>query len=184
MLKRETMKVVSDTTDAYIQNWSRLLIGWQEINGGRVNEAREVARELMRYGSSVDDPRSTGLGLWLLTWIALFADSNVEALEYSEQSSAVAITPFDRYAAIVAKGCALVALRRAGEGAIVLEEVRSHLVADGCLYLVEAVDPNLGVANVLRGDISAGIRMLDEWILGEEEKGHRFGADLRQALPE
>ena len=66
MLKRETIKAVSDTTDAYIQNWSRLLIGWQEIIRGRVNEARDAARELMQHGSSIDDPRSTGLGLWLL----------------------------------------------------------------------------------------------------------------------
>ena len=104
MLKKETMKALSDTTDAYIQNWGRLLIGWQEIIRGRVNDARDTARELMQHGSSIDDPRSTGLGLWLLTWIALFADSYVEALEYSEQSSAVAITPFDRYVPIAAKG--------------------------------------------------------------------------------
>jgi hypothetical protein len=126
LLKRETINAVSNTTDAYIQHWSRLLIGWQEINRGRVNEARDAARELMRHGSSIHDPRSTGLGLWLLTWIAYFADSYVEALEYSEQSSAVAITPFDRYVPIVAKGRALVLLRRTEEGAMVLKEARSH----------------------------------------------------------
>jgi class 3 adenylate cyclase len=111
-LKKETMKAVSDTTDAYIQYWSRLLIGWQEINRGRVNEAREAAHELMRHGRSIDDPRSTGLGLWLLSWIAYFADSYVEALEYSEQSLAVAITPFDRYVPMVVKGCAASTNRR------------------------------------------------------------------------
>jgi hypothetical protein len=177
MLKKETMKAVSDTTDAYIQNWSRLLIGWQEIIRGRVNEARDAARELIRHGSSIDDPRSTGLGLWLLSWIALFADSYVEALEYSEQSSAVAITPLDRYVPIVAKGCALVLLRRTGEGATVLQEARGHCVADGYLYLVSGIDPMLGVCRVLRGDISAGIHMLEELILQEERKGFLNGAD-------
>ena len=166
------MKAVSDTTDAYIQNWTRWLIGWQEAIRGRVNEARDAARELMRQGGSIDDPRSTGLGLWLLSWIALFADSYVEALEYSEQSSAVAITPFDRYVPIVAKGCALVLLRRTGEGTTVLKEARIHFASDGCFYLVSGIDPMLGVCRVLRGDISAGIHMLEELILQEEEKGH------------
>jgi hypothetical protein len=177
ILKKEIMKALADTTDPYIQNWSRLLIGWQEIHRGHVNEARDEARELMRHGSSIDDPRSTGLGLWLLTWIALFADSYVEALEYSEQSLAVAVTPFDRYVALGAKGCALVPLRRTGEGATVLEEARSHFAGDGCLYLVGGLDTMLGVCRVLRGDIRGGIHMLEELILEIEGKGYRTGAD-------
>jgi hypothetical protein len=176
-LKKETMRAVSDTTDAYIHHWSRLLIGWQETNRGRVNEAREAAHELMRHGSSIDDPRSTGLGLWLLSRIAYFADSYVEALEYSEQSLAVAITPFDRYVPMVVKGCALVLLRRTKDGATVLKEARSHFAGDGCYYVVTGVDPALGLCRVLCGDISAGIRMLEELISQEEGKDHRLAAD-------
>ena len=51
------------------------------------------AHELMQVGRLLNDPRSTGLGLGLLTWIALVSDSYAEALEYSEQSLAVAVTP-------------------------------------------------------------------------------------------
>jgi len=155
-----------------------LLIGWQEINRGRVNEAREAAHELMRHGRSIDDPRSIGLGLGLLSWIAYFADSYVEALEYSEQPLAFAITPFDRYVPMVVKGCALVLLRRTEEGSIVLKEARSHFADDGCFYVVTAVDPALGVCRVLCGDIGNGIHMLEELILQEEGKGHRIGADV------
>jgi hypothetical protein len=176
-LKTETMRAVSGTTDAYVQNWSRCLIGWEEIHRGRVNDAREAARELMQHGNLIDDPRSTGLGLWLLTWIALLSDSYVEALECSEQSSAVVITPLDRYNAIGAKGCALVMLRRTGEGAPLLEEVRSRCMADGYLYLISGLDAILCVCRVLQGDIGAGIHLLERLILQGDEKGYRRSAD-------
>ena len=55
-----------------------------------------LAQELMQVGRLLGDPRSTGLGLALMTWIALLADSYAEALEYSEQSLGVAVTHFDR----------------------------------------------------------------------------------------
>ena len=35
-----------------------------------MNEARDAARELMQVGRLLDDPRSTGFGLDLLSWIA------------------------------------------------------------------------------------------------------------------
>ena len=50
------------------------VIGWDEFHRGRINEARDSARELMQVGRLLDDPRSTGLGLNLLTWIALTAE--------------------------------------------------------------------------------------------------------------
>ena len=93
-----------------------------------------AARELMQVGRLLNDPRSTGLGLALLTWIALVSDSYAEALEYSEQSLAVAVTPFDRDVATDGKGCALVLLRRTEEGAKLIEEQRRRCVANGDFY--------------------------------------------------
>ena len=90
ILKREAIKAASDTFDAYIQNWIRFVIGWEEVHRGRMTEARDSAREFMQVGRLLKDPRSTGLGLGLLTWMALISDSFAEALEYSEQSLAVA----------------------------------------------------------------------------------------------
>ena|SRR5271156_1819010 len=69
---------------------------------------------------SAFSPRPTGLGLALLTWIALVSDSYVDALGYSEQALSVAVTPFDRVTAQNGKGCALVLLRRTEEGMNVL----------------------------------------------------------------
>ena len=177
MLKREAIKVASDTADAYIQNWTRLVIAWDEVHRGRNNHARDAARELIEVGRMLGDPRGTGLGLAILTWIALISDSYAEALDYSEQSLGVAVTPFDRNLAINGKGCALVLLRRTEEGAKLLEGDRRRCVTDGDLYQMVGNDGIVGVCKVLQGNIRGGIRFLEEAILRRENEGYRVAAD-------
>jgi tetratricopeptide (TPR) repeat protein len=138
-----------------------------------MNDARESARELMRVGRQLNDPRSTGFGLVLLMWIALTSNSWSEALEYSEQALAVAVTPLDRVSAMAGKGCALVLLRRTDEGAALLEELRRRSVADGYLYLLTVIEPFIGLCEVLEGNMSEGIRLIEEAKLRQEKKGNR-----------
>jgi class 3 adenylate cyclase len=176
-LKKEAIKAASDTTDAYIQSWIRFVIGWQEFHRGRITHAREAADELMQVGRALEDPRSLGLGLALLTIIAMVFDSYAEALDYSEQGLAVALTPFDRNTARIGKGIALVLLRRTGEGAKILDEERRRCVADGDLYILTASDGIMGVCKVLQGSIGDGIRLLEEGILKREREGYRDTAD-------
>jgi hypothetical protein len=142
-----------------------------------VNEAREAARELMQVGQLLNDPRSTGFGLGLFTWIALISESYAEALELSEQSEAVAVTPFDRAFAITGKGCALVLLRRTDEGARLLEEQRRQAVTDGYLYALNGSDPAIGLCKVLQGNIANGIQWIEDAILRREHEGYRANAD-------
>jgi len=177
VLKSEAIKAASATADAYIQNWTRFVIGWEEFHRGRMNDARDAARELMQVGRLLNDPRSTGQGLNLLSWIALVSDSYAEALEYSEKSLWVAVTPYDRIGAIAGKGCALVLLRRTEEGATLLEEQRRSYIADGNLYSMVSCDVMLPVSKILQGKLRAGIRMVEEGILRQEEGGYRAGAD-------
>src|SRR4029077_9839961 len=63
ILKDEAIKAASETIDAYIHNWTRFVIGWEEFHRGRMIEARDIAHELMRVGQQLNDPRSTGFGL-------------------------------------------------------------------------------------------------------------------------
>jgi hypothetical protein len=176
-LKREVIKAASDTTDTYIQNIARSVVGWEELHRGRMREARDAARELMQVGRMLNDPRSTGLGLWTLAAIALTSDSYAEALEYSEQSLALAITPMDRIVADTSKGCALVLLRRTEEGAALLEENRRRSIANGYLIALTASDGILGVCLVLQGNIALGIHFIEEAILQREKEGYRDVAD-------
>ncbi len=182
ILKRDAIKAVSDTADAYIQNRTRFVIGIEEFHRGRITEARDSARELMQVGRLLDDPRSTGSGLFLLASIALVSNSHAEALEYSEQSLAVAVTPFDRNGAINTKGCALVLLRRIEEGAKLLEEQRRRCIVDGDLHSLVSCDGISAISKIFRGNISNGIRLLEEAILSREKEGYRDCADWYRAF--
>ena len=184
-LKSGAIEAASDTADAYIQNWTRYVIGNEEWHRGRMNEARDAAHELMQIGRQLNDPRSTGLGLGLLTQIALLADSYAEALEYSEQSLAVAITPIDRSIATCCKGSALVLLRRTDEGAKLLEEYRNNCIKNGEHYPLPIIDGVMGVCKVLQGNIGAGLHLVEDAISSEERAGYVTAADwLRANLAE
>jgi hypothetical protein len=184
-LKNDAIKAASDSTDSFIQSWIRFVIGWEEFHRGRITHARDSARELMQVGRSLGDPRSTGLGLALLTWIAMVSDSYAEALKYSEQALAVAVTPFDRNVARIGKGCALVLLRQTEEGAKILDEERRRDIADGGLNALMASDAIIGVCRILRGSISDGVRLIEEAILKREREGYWGASDwYRLALGE
>src|SRR6516164_8028096 len=142
--KRNAITTASDIADAYIQNWTWWVIGWEELHRGRINEARMAAHELIEVGHSLNDPRSTGFGLNLLSLIVMVSDSYAEALAYSEQSLSLAVTPWDRVAAEIARGCALTLLRRTEEAAKSLKEQRLRIAADGNLYSLTGVDPMVG----------------------------------------
>jgi hypothetical protein len=177
ILKIEAVKAASDTDDAYIQNLTRFVIGWGEFHRGRMRHARDLARELIQVGRLLNDPRSSGLGLALLTWIALMSDSYAEALDYSEQSLESVVTEWDRKVAVNSRGCALVLLRRTEEGAKLLEDDRRRSVDEGDLYQLVGSDGVVGVCKVLQGNIRGGIRFLEEAILRREEEGYRVAAD-------
>ena len=121
ILKRDAIKAATDTTDAYIQHWTWAVIRLEELHRGRQTEALGSAPELMQVGRSLNDPRSTGLGLAYLSFLALNIGSYAEALDYGEQSLAVAVTPWDQVFATNVKGFALVLLRRTEEGLKLLD---------------------------------------------------------------
>jgi hypothetical protein len=177
VLKNEAIKAATGTADAYIQNWTRFVIGWEELHRGRMTLAHESAGELMQVGQLLNDPRSTGLGFYLLTAIYLVSDSYSEALKHSEQSLAVALTPMDRNGATICKGLALVLLRRTDEGKALLEEQRRRAIADGVLYYLAGSDGIVGVCKVLQGHISDGIYWIKESILQREKEGYQTIAD-------
>ena len=145
-------------------------------------EASATARELMQIGRISHDPRSMGVALWLLTWAAVFSDSYAEALEYSQQALAVAVTPLDEDISTMAKGSALIMLRRIEEGLPLLEEHRRQCIAGGHLYNLIGSEGFIGLCKVLQGEIKGGIRLLEEAIARHEREGYRDAADWYRAF--
>ena len=176
-LKRRAIRNASDTTDAYLQIWIRWIVGWEEISRGRIAEARDLARDLMHIGQRVKDPRSTGLGLWLLGSIAIVSDSYAEALGYSEEAFAVVMTQYDRLAALAGRAIALAMLRRIEEAAPQLQKLRRCCLASGFHYPLIGADPASGVCEVLQGNISAGIHDIEAAIVRRNNEGYRAAAD-------
>ena len=131
----------------------------------------------MHIGHIVKDPRSTGLGLWLLGSIAIVSDSYAEALAYSEQAFAVVITPYDRLAALAGRAIALVMLRRTDEASPQLQKLQRCCDARGFDYPSIGNDPASGVCKILQGNISAGIHDIEAAILRRKNEGYRAAAD-------
>jgi hypothetical protein len=177
LLKADSIKMASETEDAYIQIWTRYVIGWEEIHRGRINDARCAAHDLMDVGRILNDPRATGFGFYLLAWIALIFDSHAEALEYCEQSLVVAVTPLERNGVLNAKGCSLILLRRIEDGVNILESFRRRCLVDGDLYSLVSCDVCLALAEIFRGNIGHGIRFIENRIVREGKEGHNNTVD-------
>jgi hypothetical protein len=131
----------------------------------------------MEIGRRMNDPRSTGLGLSLLTIIALVSDSYDEALKYSNQALAGAVTPIDRSIAMGGKVTALVLLRRTEESERLLADYRHRCIANGELYAQATCDVMTAVSKVLQGYIRIGICMIEKEIHRQERHGYSAAAD-------
>jgi hypothetical protein len=86
IVQREAIKAAADSDDIYIQIMTRIAIGGDELHRGLITDARDSAREAIHIGRKLGDPRSTGNGLAISTWIAEMSDSYAEAVDYSEQA--------------------------------------------------------------------------------------------------
>jgi hypothetical protein len=176
-VSREAIAAASSTDDVYIQCWTQFVVGWEEIHRGRTLHARAAASELMAVGRSLNDPRSTAMGLALLTWIALGTDDHAEALRCSEEAIKLALTPFDSLGTLNGKGVALVLLGRVDEGEAILREFRTRCAENGWLLHLSGSEPGWAVLMILHGRIWQGIRWLESKIALREQEGHRTGAD-------
>jgi tetratricopeptide (TPR) repeat protein len=177
VLKKKAMRIASDADDGHIRQVIQYAIACDEWHRGRMNEARDVARELIEVGRQSNNPRSTGFGLCCLSFLALVSDSYARALEYSEQALAVAVTPLDRDFATLDRGSALVLLGRTEEGSRLLDEHRRDSTPKGKVFDVDLADGIIGICKVLQGNIKEGIRLIEEIISKQEKKGYRTEAD-------
>jgi tetratricopeptide (TPR) repeat protein len=176
-IRSEAIKSATESGEPYIQTWARFAIAYEEIYRGRMNNARDVARALMETGRSVNDPRSTGTGLVLLSLIALASDAYADAFEYSERALEVAITPLDRSTALVSKIVALILLRRVEDGKNRLREFHREASTSGLLLFLANSEFMIGLCDALEGNLATGVRQIEDAIRRQTDEGNERVAD-------
>jgi class 3 adenylate cyclase len=175
-LSREATTAASSINDPYLQCFARYLVGWEEIHRGRIAKAHEAAMDLMAVGRRMNDPRSIGFGMQLQCWIALVRDDYDAALKFADTAISVARTPIDQANSLSAKIITLVLLRRPGAFRR-FGEWMDQCTANDWGYALAGTEGIYGVALVLHGDVSAGIRWIKQAIWRREQEGYLTLAD-------
>lgn len=105
----------------------------------------------------------------------MFNERYDDAVNHGDECVRVALTPGDREIGLGAKLCAQI-FRGEGEGTDELLALRKQMVANGHSYVVAGLDPALGIAKILQGDFSGGIRLLNELVKRYQEVDNPLGA--------
>jgi len=182
-LSREAIDAASNMNDAYLRN-AQQVVGWDDFHRGRISRAHTAAEELMAMGRRMNDPRSTGLGMYLHAWAALTSDDYLQALNFYETCLGIARAPIDLNSAQTARVAALVLLRRP-EALPTLQSFIAQCVTNGWNLFLASADGMLGIALAINGRIGEGIRQIEQSISRREDEGYPAAADwLRMHLCE
>lgn len=117
-----------------------------------------------------------GYALALKALIALMHDDYPATLQFADEAIAISRVPFDRETASSARNAALVLLRRPEA----MASVRAYMdtcARNGWHLLYSGVDDLWGVALMLGGDVSGGLRYMEGAIHRREAEGYRGSAD-------
>ena len=122
------------------------------------------------------------MGLWILGWADVTDENFTDALEHGSECIRVALTPFDREIGTQVKGVALIALGQIAEGAKLLAEHRQRAAANEFMYSRVGTDGPVGLAMVLQGDFSGGVRFLENAIKYHDQTGSPSVGNLTRLM--
>jgi class 3 adenylate cyclase len=180
-ISRDAIVAASNADDRYLQTFIRNLVSWEEGFRGHFTKQHEMAEELMAVGRRMNDPRSIGLGMTARAWAALSTTDYAAALDFAQTSIGMALAPFDREGANNVRVNALAALGRP-EALPMLREFRDRCTANGWNWVRVFTDGSWGVTLVVRGEVGAGIRFLEQAISAADREGFGFLADINRLL--
>jgi hypothetical protein len=175
-VSREAITAASSIDDASLLNSALSIVAWAEFHRGRMARAHQIAETLGTLGTRMNDPRSLGLAMHNRSWAALFSDDYSTGLKFAEACLSIARSPYDRQSAETGRAVALALLRRP-EAFQMLRDRMALCRANDWQQHLAGLDGIWGVALVIRGEISAGIRWLERSILRREREGYRVAAD-------
>ena len=173
---REAEAALAHVDDAYLQNFYSAILGWDEVNRGRIAEAREAVERLMVIGVSMNDPRSLGYATAMKALIAILGDNYETALGIAELGISVVPRAFRKgHCDIGAKHRALVAQQtgRARRS----RSLQAKCAENGWTLFLSGPDYLRGVALAMNGRIEEGLRHIEQAIARREKEGYRASAD-------
>ena len=174
--RRSIEEALRALDDAYLRNSYWAISAWEEVNRGRIREAREAVEHLTANGIALNDPRSLGYATALKSLIALLSDDYESALELAEQGIAISRAPYERVSAQSARIVALLLLGKPGA----LQEAESYLAEcarHGWVLFLLGPDNVFGVGLAREGRIREGLQYFRQAIARREAEGYRAAAD-------
>ncbi len=174
--RREVEAALANVDDAYIHNFYLAVLAWDQMNRGRIVEARQAVERLNAVGSSMNDPRSLGYAASMNALLAILSDNYEAALEFAELGMSVARAPFELASATNARIDALVMLGRPG-ALDELDRYMAQCVENGWSLFLAGPESLAGVGLALNGRIDEGLRRIEEAIARREKEGYRAAAD-------
>lgn len=175
--KRQAAEVaLSHVDDAYLQNYLYAYLGFDKVCRGLVTEANALAEGMVAWGTARDDPRSLGYGTAMKALTALCTDDYTTALEKSEEALGLARVEWERAIALASRNASLIALGVPGAA----EEVERYLAdsaRNNWTMMASGPEAMLGVAQLMQGKITDGIRHLQSTVARREAEGNRTGAN-------
>jgi hypothetical protein len=122
-------------------------------------------------------PRPIGMGMSILGWIALTSDDYETALHCANECLRHANTPQERMNALGVKAAALIFLRNLDEGQKELSNIRAHLIELNWRYELLLTEPAFGVSAILGGQLSTGLRIIEDAVATARRDGWRVAED-------
>ena len=130
--------------------------------GGNLADAREQAQRLFDYSSGTDHPWPRLMALDILSSCDNFAGDHEEALKKTDECLRLVSDPIAVQMTKARKAAALTGLGRLSEAYEILEELRGNFNEGKVFLFLAVIDPQIGVVQVLNGNIAKGVRLIEE----------------------
>jgi tetratricopeptide (TPR) repeat protein len=129
---------------------------------GDLAEARGQAQRLLDYASGTDHPWPRVMALDVLSSCHNFAGDYGKALEKSEECLGMVSDPVAVQLTKARKAAALTGLGRTSEASEIFHELRDSFFKGNVLLFLAVIDPQIGLVQVLNGNIARGVRWIEE----------------------
>jgi class 3 adenylate cyclase len=172
VLARAEINRVDDGHLHFLVLWA---CAWDCFQRGLTGRGRDFGRELQELGRRTGDPRLLSSGLWIMAWFDFIEERYDDMLANASEALRTAVAPFDREMSELLCAMALGFQGQIAESVNRLQGVRERCCNVGWTYITSATDMPLGVAKALQGDLSGGVRSLEELLKHNQEIGFVVG---------